>query len=54
MDFDVLVPRFAAAGVRRFAFISLRDLPLSVPDRPGGVTLRQITPVLFEIEPTSE
>ena len=49
-DFSILVPRFVNAGISRFAFISLEDLPLFVPDHVGDISIRQLTPVLYELD----
>ena len=49
-DIATVIGRLEANDIPRFAFISLQDLPLSVPEQVNGLTIRQITPVLYELE----
>ncbi|NKQ34174.1 MAG: hypothetical protein HF973_00990 [Chloroflexi bacterium] len=49
-DIAAVIGRLKENGISRFAFISLYDLPLSVPERVDGVTVRQVTPVVYELE----
>lgn len=49
-DIETLITRMAENEISQFAFISLQDLPLSVPEQVGDIMIKQVTPVLYELE----
>lgn len=51
-DIAAVITRLSDKGISRFAFISLQDLPLFVPEQVDGIKIWQITPVLYELEPS--
>jgi hypothetical protein len=52
-DFETLIPRFAEAGISHFAFVAVAALPLDVPEQVGDIEVRQLSPVLYALEPPS-
>lgn len=51
-DFETLIPRLAEAGIIQFAFVAVEGLPLDVPEQVGEIQVRQISPVLYALEPS--
>ncbi|MCA9924673.1 MAG: hypothetical protein KC421_19995 [Anaerolineales bacterium] len=49
-DIETLITRMDDNEISRFAFISLLDLPLSVPTQVEDIMVKQVTPVIYKLE----
>ena len=49
-DIETLIMRMDDNKIPQFAFISLLDRPLTVPEQVEGIIVKQVAPVLYELE----
>ncbi|MCP4420327.1 MAG: hypothetical protein GY805_27290, partial [Chloroflexi bacterium] len=50
-DLQTLIPRMAQADIRRFALMTAEGTPLIMPEQVDQIVVKQISAVIYEIEP---